>query len=418
LLTEVLIAQVLAQKNGKEPVRILSAGCSSGEEPYSLVMALDAIYGQSTEQLFQIDAGDLDQHMLDKAQAGLYSDFSFRGVDDSVRQRYFKAQDRGYQLAPQIRKQVNFYHLNLLAAEYPAALVNYDIIFFRNVSIYFDLDTRQLIQGKFNRLMREQAILLLGITETLGNDFGVFELVEHAGQYFFIKGDVYRPANQHALRMPQAQTDSLYLAQSAARIEDSEQTDAAPMALAASSAPAEAVLRTDLAGIKQLVHGAEQERALRLLENFPAQADEHYAVCLLKAWLLLNKQAFAQADELLEQALAMQPWSSDAMLMKGLVCKWQGHEEAAYQWFRKVIYSHPHCWPAHYYMADIRRNQQRLSSAIKSYQMVLRILSGSALDCKCLTWIPVPLTASDAAFLSQRYGGQLANAEHSTGVDD
>ena len=104
-----------------------------------------------------------------------------------------------------------------------------------------------------------------------------------------------------------------------ARIEGSEQTDSAPRALAASSAPAEAVLRTDLAGIKQLVHGAEQERALRLLENFPAQADEHYAVCLLKAWLLLNKQAFAQADELLEQALAMQPWSSDAMVMKGLV---------------------------------------------------------------------------------------------------
>ena len=203
LLTDVLIPQVLAQKTNQQPVRILSAGCSSGEEPYSLVMALHQIYGERTAELFQIDAGDLDQNVLNKAESALYSKFSFRGVDDAVRQRYFKPQKRGYKLASYISEQVNFYSLNLLAAQYPAQISNYDIIFFRNVSIYFDLEARRRIQRKFYSLMNSQSILLLGSAETLANDLGIFELVEESGQYFFIKGNLYRPVASQALSVPQ-----------------------------------------------------------------------------------------------------------------------------------------------------------------------------------------------------------------------
>ncbi|MBE0507324.1 MAG: protein-glutamate O-methyltransferase CheR, partial [Marinospirillum sp.] len=199
LFSKVLIPRLLEHRSGHQPIRILSAGCSSGEEPYSLVMALQEEYGSRTRELFHFDAGDLDQQILAKARRGVYSAFSFRGVDEQLQKRYFQPLQTGYQLSADIREQVHLHELNLLAPVFPAGLKNYDLIFFRNVSIYFDMDARQLIHRKFYDLMKDDGILLLGSSETLGNDLGVFELVEEAGQYFFVKGDVYKPSGSQAV---------------------------------------------------------------------------------------------------------------------------------------------------------------------------------------------------------------------------
>lgn len=432
LLVDVLIPQVLAHKTAGQPVRILSAGCSSGEEPYSLVMALHKIYGERTAELFQIDAGDLDQNVLNKAQAGVYSEFSFRGVEPAVRQRYFQPQRQGYKLAEHIRTQVNFYQLNLLAPQFPAELAAYDIIFFRNVSIYFDLETRGLIQRKFYELMNEHSILFLGSSETLGNDLGVFELVEHAGQYFFIKGEVYRPVVSDAVNLLQlteyAQRSSLASREryDTTLLSPAVTTTVSDLGVqglntdAQASRSAEAIedrRRVALERIQQLVSTGEPRRAMRLLESFPIPVTEDYAACLLKSWLLLNQQAFTEADTLLGYALVAEPWSVDAMLMKGLLCKWQQQTEDACQWFRKVIYICPECWPAHYYLADTRRTEEQYDAAIKSYQTVVRILAAGPETSHCLTWIPAPLAASDAVFLSRRQLQQLTADLPTTDVD-
>lgn len=421
LLTEVLIPQVLAHKALTEPVRILSAGCSSGEEPYSLVIALQEIYGARTAELFQIDAGDLYQGALDKAQTGIYSQFSFRGVDPAVRQRYFHPRARGYELAQHIRQQVNFYQLNVLAEQFPEPLKNYDIIFFRNVSIYFDLETRSLVQKNFYEVMKSDSILLLGSSETLGNDFGRFELVEHAGQYFFIKGEAYRPTSSQAISwldqypapdacMPRAEPFAALL--SIAPL--ASQADLEQPSAAAVVQPPSLV---DLHAIQQLILGGEAQRALGLLDSLPAHQSESYGACLLKGWLLINQQAFVEAEQLLEQALSIEPWSVDAMLMKGLMFKWLNQEDEAGRWFKKTIYTCPECWPAHYYLAEIRRAEQYTSAAIKSYQTVLRILTAYPAGNGNIEWIPLPLTASNAEFLSQRYIEQLTLVSHSARVD-
>lgn len=419
LLAEVLIPQILARKTVPEPVRILSAGCSSGEEPYSLAIALQAIYGARTAQLFQIDAGDLFQGALDKAQAGIYSEFSFRGVDPTVRKRYFHPCARGYELAQDIRQQVNFYQLNVLAEQLPDRLKNYDIIFFRNVSIYFDVATRYLVQEKLYDLMKSESILLLGSSETLGNDFNVFELVEHAGQYFFIKGTAYRPVNSQAISWLHKYPVPVV---SMPRVEPlAGLPNTAPAAILESSSTVAVVESSgaiDLHAIQQLILDGEAQRALCLLDSLPAHERQSYGACLLKSWLLINKQAFAEADQLLEQALAIEPWSVDAMLMKGLLLKWQNQEDAACRWFKRAIYTCAECWPAHYYLADIRRAEQYTDAAIKSYQTVLRVLAAYPTEDKCMQWIPLPLAASDAEFLSQRYIQQLTAVAPSARMDN
>ena len=413
LLVEVLLPQIQAQKSPMLPIRILSAGCSSGEEPYSLAIALREALGETAAKRVQIDAGDLDYEILKKAQIGLYSDFSFRGVKPALRKRYFKPQTQGHQLVSEIRQLVNFHQLNLLAPVFPKQLGRYDVIFFRNVSIYFDLETRRLIQNKFYDLMNDDAILMLGSSETLGNDLGVFELVEQKHQYYFIKGEAYRP--NHSLILPAA-TDH------APSIRMSEPSISAS-SIGASIAPKvipkqlDVAVLPDLKNIQQLVVDGRQERALQLLNQWLATASKDplvnllsvsfLPINLLKSWLVLNNKDFESAEQLLNEALVMDPWSVDAMLMKGLSCKWQQQVDEAIQWFKKAVYTYPECWSAHYYLADIYRNEQQPEAAIRSYQTVLRILTANPDVSDGTQFIPLPLPAGHVLFLSQRHLQQL-----------
>ena len=116
------------------PFKILSLACSSGEEPYSIVMTLlDA--GLTTEA-FNVDAADISLLALKKAQDGIYRLNSFRGEDPSFRDRYFKKIDERYAINEQVKRQVCFYHLNLLTDNLPFKSHSYDLILCRNLLIY------------------------------------------------------------------------------------------------------------------------------------------------------------------------------------------------------------------------------------------------------------------------------------------
>lgn len=407
LVVEDLIPKIQAIKPSiTTPIRILSAGCSSGEEPYSLAIALHEALGESAAQSIQIDAGDLDDNVLKKARQGLYSEFSFRGVDPKLRKRYFEPKNNCYQLIPAIREQVNFHHLNLLAPSLPKYLGDYDIIFFRNVSIYFDLKTRRLIQNKFYNLMNDNGVLLLGISETLGNDLGVFELVEHNNHYYFIKGQAYRLDGLavDGLAKEIKPLSEFMATEFMATAAVAPSLTAAPIAI---TSPVSLPL-VDIKTIQQWVIEGKQTRALYHLDQRLAAGKEQQAARLLKSWLVLNNQDFKQAEPLLNEAFAVDAWSVDAMLMQGLSCKWQQQVDKAIEWFKKAVYTYPECWSAHYYLADLYRQEQQPQAAIRSYQTVLRILKANPDVSDGTKWIPPPLPAVHVIFLSQRHLQVLA----------
>jgi len=186
LLVEKLVPRLLAR--GIKPVRILSAGCSSGEEPYSLAMALHERYGDSVHSLFSFIGGDIDSQVLAKARNATYAEFSFRGVAAERRERHFERQHWGWRLKEHLRGAVSFHELNLLAREFPAVFRACDVIFYRNVSIYFDQPTRRLIQQNLASLLKDDGFLIIGTAETLANDLGVLPLIEEDGLFYFVKG--------------------------------------------------------------------------------------------------------------------------------------------------------------------------------------------------------------------------------------
>jgi chemotaxis protein methyltransferase WspC len=160
------LRQIVGEKFlfGTQKLRLLSAPCSTGEEPYSIAMTLlDA--GLSTEN-FQIDAIDIGAHLLDAARLGIFGNNSFRGVEQSFRDQYFQKTGSGFQLCDRVRQCVNFEQENVLEERFRVNSESYDFIFFRNLLIYFD----GLAQGKalasLRQLLTVDGLLFVGSAET------------------------------------------------------------------------------------------------------------------------------------------------------------------------------------------------------------------------------------------------------------
>jgi chemotaxis protein methyltransferase WspC len=144
-------------------MRILSVPCSSGEEPYSLAMALlDA--GVPPER-FKIDAVDISLNALIRATRGVFGKNSFRGKDLTFRERHFVAVKDGYALNPSVRQHVNFQRDNVLDDGFLSGAAPYDFIFCRNLLIYFDRATQILTLAKLHRLLAPDGVLFVGPAE-------------------------------------------------------------------------------------------------------------------------------------------------------------------------------------------------------------------------------------------------------------
>ena len=168
------------------PLRILSAPSSTGEEPYSIAMTLlDAGLNPGD---FQIDAIDISEPNLHRARAGVYREHSFRGGELDFRDRYFLHSEQGYLLRPEIRNQVRFQHANLLAPGFCVDCALYDVVFCRNLLIYFDRATQTQALQVLERLLHPNGLLFLGHAESgvlAGRDFSP---LEHPRSFAFVRG--------------------------------------------------------------------------------------------------------------------------------------------------------------------------------------------------------------------------------------
>ena len=145
-------------------LRVLSLPCSSGEEPYSIAMALlDAGVPASR---FQIDALDISERVVQFARRGLYGRNSFRGDALDYRDRYFTETGDGHQLSAQVMERVRFQSGNLFDAGLLAHAPAYDFVFCRNLLIYFDQATQERAVQVLRRHTREDGVLFVGPAET------------------------------------------------------------------------------------------------------------------------------------------------------------------------------------------------------------------------------------------------------------
>ena len=150
-------------KEQERNIKIWSAACSTGDEPYSLAMAFSKHIPLSN---IHITATDIDKQVLAKAQVGLYNEKSISGVPEDLKRKYFTKVGNSYQISDQIKKCVTFKEHNLLKDPYPQG---FDLILCRNVVIYFTEEAKNMIYQNFQKALKPQGVLFIGSTEQITN---------------------------------------------------------------------------------------------------------------------------------------------------------------------------------------------------------------------------------------------------------
>jgi chemotaxis protein methyltransferase CheR len=171
------VLPVLAAENaGSRRLRIWSAGCSTGEEPYTLAILL-ARSGLFEGWDVDVFGTDLSRRVLATARAGAYGPHSFRSPEADAVKPWLRADGRKWTVSPEIRRTVSFGHLNLLDGAALALVGRVDVVFCRNVMIYFDAATRKRVVASFHEKLREGGFLFVGHSESLLHVTADFELV-------------------------------------------------------------------------------------------------------------------------------------------------------------------------------------------------------------------------------------------------
>lgn len=350
-------------------------------------MMLYERFGERARTLFSLAGGDLDHQVLTKARQAVYGGMAFRALTPALKERYFSPHEGRFKLHDSLRQWVTFHPFNLLNANESNPGGPFDVILFRNVSIYFDEPTRHRIHQQLRQLLAPNGILLCGVTENLGNDLGIFELAEAQGVFYFRRAD-------QAKELPTGPFSPLGVTDPTSNhhIELADATAEVANALSPRQGESQSTSSTT-----QQLHTAHR---------------------------LLNQNAFDEAATLLEGLLIQQPWSLDALVLAGLVARWQQKPYAAHDHFKRALYVAPECWPAHFYLAELYRQGELIDEPLQRqqrYASVARLLTAAPTSNGGLTTITPPLPPGDARFLAERHlkadNITLAMTRYTQGVD-
>lgn len=178
----------IKEKSRNRPVRIWSAACSTGEEPYTLAMLIQET-GLFPPGSVEILATDINKKVLRKAEKGRYhhGSLAFRKIPENLLNKYFSNEINGYQINESIRKMVQFQHLNLLDEDKVSQIGVVDVIFCRNILIYFDQETTKRVIRSLHQNLIPGGYLFLGHAESITDMTLGFQKVDSDRTFYYRK---------------------------------------------------------------------------------------------------------------------------------------------------------------------------------------------------------------------------------------
>jgi len=181
-----LIPELMLKRSKERVLNIWSNACSSGQEVYSIAMLLKEHFPELAGWRVRLTATDLSKQILDKAKSGVFTQTEInRGLPMPMVLKHFRRSGVHWKISDEIRNMVDFRILNLVQP-WPPTLPKMDIVFLRNVLIYFSVDTKKEILNKVHRIIQKDGVLLLGGAETTMNLNVPFErrIIDKATGYF------------------------------------------------------------------------------------------------------------------------------------------------------------------------------------------------------------------------------------------
>jgi chemotaxis protein methyltransferase CheR len=385
LLESQILPELISSRRGKEQrLRIWSAGCSTGEEAYSIAILLRRMIPDLPEWHITILATDLNPCSLRKAVRGEYSDWSFRGVSRGVKERYFTRNGEGrFEIAAAVRKMVTFTQLNLAEDPFPSLSNNtnaMDIIFCRNVLMYFAAERMEKAVEQFHHSLVTGGWLLVSPCETSHTLFRRFEPVSFHDAVMYRKEGHGKPA------VPAPPFDAVkeptvpFFPQAAASGTAPPPARPVPLpetvqpAAAAPSSPydeALALYRKGLYGEAATKLSGVAAKGAR--ESGPAGYGKAAA---LLARIFANQGEFAEAREWTEKAIAVNKLDPELRYLQAIIFQEEGTVEAAVAALKKTLYLDQRFVLAHFALANLSQQRGRKKDAARHLENAAALLEG------------------------------------------
>ena len=351
-LEQHILPPLLRRREGTERrLRIWSAGCCTGEEPYSIAMLLDRLVPNADAWNFTLLATDVNPEFLRMAAVGEYGEWSFRVTPAWIKDRYFQRRGSGrYKLDERLRRRVRFAYLNLADDAYPSLTNNtnaMDVIFCRNVLMYFTVEQAKAVIEKLRRALVDGGWLIVSPAETSSALFSRFTTVEFDDAILYRK-----PAGAEAPRfvshVPAPLADSM---QAFRRMPEASIPTAEAFAQ-----PVQATSPSADAGGDSAPIPSEQDRLSRAARD------------------CANQGRLIEAAEWCAKAIAADKLNPAHQYLLAVIQEELGQHDNAARSFMRALYLDPGFVLAHYALGNLRQSQGRRRDARRHFENALALL--------------------------------------------
>ncbi|MFA5515641.1 MAG: CheR family methyltransferase [Desulfuromonadales bacterium] len=379
-LLHYVLPELIRRRKAERRLSIWSAGCSTGEEPYSIAILLLEHFPQLSDWRIDILATDINKRSLNQARQGVYRRHALRCAAGPYIDRYFTPlQDDRYQLDSRVRDLVRFAYYNLQASEPPQMTDGGppDVIFCRNVLIYFRRATFCQIIARFQQYLPEGGYLFLGHAENLAGMSDLFQPVHEHGAFF------YRSVAPDEKSKPPRIATALEPpgSGSSGKIPDPppgpviRKTAASPalpgLPPQARTVPDTAVL---LDRARQAFDREDFAEAESLFTEVLRFRPENLEAITGQGLILANQGRYAAAREFCARALRLDDLYPNAYLLSGLTYDMEGDLERAAAEYQRVLWLKMDFIAAHYFLARVHGRQGKSTEAARDFRNVLRHL--------------------------------------------
>lgn len=353
-IQRVILPNLIDLRRRDRRLRIWSAGCSSGEEAYSVAIALDMLLPDRDRWTIEIVGTDINDVAITKAREGLYGEWSFRGVPQSIRRRYFAAEGRRFRLDPAIRQMVTFRELNLVSDTYPSRQSNtaeMDLILCRNVLIYFRPETINAVVTRLERAVAPGGWMMAGHAESPMPIFRELFDVQELPMAVLYRKRAPQPAGQ-AIQAPASMAAEKPAATPWLPVEREPEVPLDEMLVVGSPAPASTVAPNDLAGepldgepvvtrALALFARGDRDGALALLQADADSTPDDASALIVAARLLAGAVQYEAADHVIRMAIARDRTCAVAHYVHALTLQGLGRADDALEALRRSAYLDP-----------------------------------------------------------------------------
>jgi len=362
------------RRTGKR-LRFWSAGCSTGEEPYSIAILLDKLIPDLKDWNITILATDINTEALRKADEGIYSDWSFRDTPPSFKDKYFeRVNGNRYLLRPDIRKMVTFSYLNLSEDVYPALQTNtngMDVIFCRNVLMYFAPEHVKRAAERFYRSLVDKGWLIVSPVETSHIHYAQYATVRLQEATFY-KKDTRKIKPERLIAKYIEKEIIPYPLKKVKHRKSEKPSHGAPYS--ASIKPKQSVL-TPLEEASILYRKGFYREAEERLSALISNGSSSQEMLVLFTKILANQGKLEDAFHWCEKAVSADKCNPHLHYLLAVILAEQKKGEAAKASLKKALYLDPDFVLAHFALANLSLRRGKIAEARKHFGNTTEILS-------------------------------------------